>query len=808
MTNLSPYTNKGGSLGSSSLRWGPSFFTSADFNEGITVLGDFNYKGVTLSQNIKIEIGSSLNAGSNISIAEEEGIYTITSSHPAITASKSSNNTGRTYIQDLVLDEHGHVTGISTAEETFVNTFRSDKEILDLSKGLLIAGNNITLNKTTSSVTIASTIPLATKSAIGGVQVGDGLAITDAGMLSVPALDGGATKIPTTSLPLATKSAIGAVRVGSGLAITDAGILSVPGFDSTSTTKIPVNSLPLATKLTIGAVRVGSGLDITSDGILSTGAGYSHPNHTGDVTSTGDTKTTISDGAVTAGKIGVGAVTAGKIGVGAVTTEKIEAGAISSEKIEAGAISSEKIEAGAISAEKIEAGTISAELSVSTQRTLADSSGVSRTLALASSGYVAIRVISMASNSPAGFIPGSSSEDGPSPRKVNGGDVDVSAGVNTIKIDKHGLETNTIIRFSGRPPAPIKTGENYQAVYFDQDKIQVKTLAGVTINFSGTPLSSDNFTVSRDTIVSFDALDWYSTSTSGSHYIATVNFKFATVAQGYRWFVRNAGSTKLIILAGDPGSQNTIWSDTTPSHNGFHIGGGRCFEYLTSLMIWGYVGSANYTTPSGGVGKAIGGATDTVPGGGYGGSGGHAALNRARIILFLQSSGDNIPIWFRIFGKVEIQNVIFDYKIAVGSTVPLATAFRCSHGLFSFENIGVIVWDTSLQNGGNNSSNTTAVVALEGGSVYWIAGSHLIQNFSSIGVCSAIGPSKIVVGTPNACGIHYTQTASKSSVHAAVNANYFAFQALTLSSNATLNFNKTFTPPSPSFGSASINSVV
>ena len=42
--------------------------------------------------------------------------------HPTITAASSSDNSGRTYIQDITLDSNGHVTGIATATETVTNT--------------------------------------------------------------------------------------------------------------------------------------------------------------------------------------------------------------------------------------------------------------------------------------------------------------------------------------------------------------------------------------------------------------------------------------------------------------------------------------------------------------------------------------------------------------------------------------------------------------------------------------------------------------------------------------------------------------
>lgn len=43
-------------------------------------------------------------------------------SHADTSSQASSNNSGRTYIQDITLDTYGHITGISTATENFVNT--------------------------------------------------------------------------------------------------------------------------------------------------------------------------------------------------------------------------------------------------------------------------------------------------------------------------------------------------------------------------------------------------------------------------------------------------------------------------------------------------------------------------------------------------------------------------------------------------------------------------------------------------------------------------------------------------------------
>jgi hypothetical protein len=46
----------------------------------------------------------------------------VLTAHPAVSAASSSDNSGRTYIQDILLDSFGHVTGITTATETVVDT--------------------------------------------------------------------------------------------------------------------------------------------------------------------------------------------------------------------------------------------------------------------------------------------------------------------------------------------------------------------------------------------------------------------------------------------------------------------------------------------------------------------------------------------------------------------------------------------------------------------------------------------------------------------------------------------------------------
>ena len=61
--------------------------------------------------------------------------------HPNISAASSSDNSGRTYIQDITVDSNGHVTGIATATETVTDTNTT-----------YTGGTNLTLAGTTFNV--------------------------------------------------------------------------------------------------------------------------------------------------------------------------------------------------------------------------------------------------------------------------------------------------------------------------------------------------------------------------------------------------------------------------------------------------------------------------------------------------------------------------------------------------------------------------------------------------------------------------------------------------------------------------------
>ncbi|MFY0598324.1 MAG: tail fiber domain-containing protein [Cyclobacteriaceae bacterium] len=84
-----------------------------------------NANSVKINGNTIFHAGNFTDNSSNWDVAYNWGNHAgagYLTSHPSISAASSSNNSGRTYIQDITLDGNGHVTGIATATETVVNT--------------------------------------------------------------------------------------------------------------------------------------------------------------------------------------------------------------------------------------------------------------------------------------------------------------------------------------------------------------------------------------------------------------------------------------------------------------------------------------------------------------------------------------------------------------------------------------------------------------------------------------------------------------------------------------------------------------
>jgi len=86
--------------------------------------GSWRLTDGTTSEDINFNETVTLQEGGNMNITLMPGTNTVVfdSLHQTISAASSSNNSGRTYIQDILLDVFGHITGITTATETVVDT--------------------------------------------------------------------------------------------------------------------------------------------------------------------------------------------------------------------------------------------------------------------------------------------------------------------------------------------------------------------------------------------------------------------------------------------------------------------------------------------------------------------------------------------------------------------------------------------------------------------------------------------------------------------------------------------------------------
>ena len=108
-----------------SIALGGDLSGSANFNgtSDITISATIANNAVALGTDTTGNYAASVAAGSGISVSGSAGEgTTFTVAHSDTSSQSSSNNSGRTYIQDITLDTFGHVTGIATATETVTNT--------------------------------------------------------------------------------------------------------------------------------------------------------------------------------------------------------------------------------------------------------------------------------------------------------------------------------------------------------------------------------------------------------------------------------------------------------------------------------------------------------------------------------------------------------------------------------------------------------------------------------------------------------------------------------------------------------------
>tara|TARA_R100000951_G_scaffold110606_1_gene108728 strand:- start:196 stop:1362 length:1167 start_codon:yes stop_codon:yes gene_type:complete len=92
--------------------------------------------------------GTGALGGSGTFTANQSGNTTINISHDDTSSQSSSNNSGRTYIQDISLDTYGHVTGLETATETVVNT--DTNTTYSAGSGLGLSGTTFSHSNTSS----------------------------------------------------------------------------------------------------------------------------------------------------------------------------------------------------------------------------------------------------------------------------------------------------------------------------------------------------------------------------------------------------------------------------------------------------------------------------------------------------------------------------------------------------------------------------------------------------------------------------------------------------------------------------------
>ena len=253
----------------------------ADNSTDVTLTGKdyltISGQAITVGE-VDISDDTNLVAGTNISLSGDTlnvdtdlANYDNTTSgfltaHPVISgAASSSDNSGRTYIQDITLDSNGHVTGITTATETVTDTTYSvgDGGLTEI---------NYTSAKDAKLTGIAANannyaLPTATSSALGGVKIGSGITITDGVISADSQSDVNFTSALNTKLTgIAAGATVGADWTSnvSNISVTNdqlAGSIANGKLANSSVT-INSNSLALGETLTLDTDDISEGSNL------------------------------------------------------------------------------------------------------------------------------------------------------------------------------------------------------------------------------------------------------------------------------------------------------------------------------------------------------------------------------------------------------------------------------------------------------------------------------------------------------------------------------------------------------------------
>ena len=127
-----------------------------------------------------IEHGDTLTIeGGNAIVTEASATDTVVVNHADTSSQASSNNSGRTYIQDITLDTYGHVTAIGTATETVTNTNTQNEYSISADDGTTTAREKIVLSGTGAAGNTTDFIEIAAGTGLSIARSSDVITLTN-----------------------------------------------------------------------------------------------------------------------------------------------------------------------------------------------------------------------------------------------------------------------------------------------------------------------------------------------------------------------------------------------------------------------------------------------------------------------------------------------------------------------------------------------------------------------------------------------------------------------------------------------------